>query len=290
MERWVEKNLNWLVLAPTLIVLVFLIVTPTIYLFVVAFQKFNPADVGNPEWVGFANFATVFSNEFFWNALKNTMIYIVVAVSLEFALGVSFALLVDRYIRRLNFIKTILILPMMLPPVAVAITFRILYQPQFGPLNIMLFYLGLDPVMWTAEVDMAKPSIILVDIWEYTPFVFLMTLAGLAAQPRAPLEAAEMDGANAWQKFRDVTWPFLRPLAAIIILFRVIDVSRLFDQILVLTRGGPANATDSLTYLIYRTALREFEIGPAAAMSILMLIATAAFSVWFIRRMQIEEN
>jgi multiple sugar transport system permease protein len=269
---------------------VFLIVTPTIYLFVVAFQKFNPADVGNPEWVGFANFATVFSNEFFWNALKNTMIYIVVAVSLEFALGVSFALLVDRYIRRLNFIKTILILPMMLPPVAVAITFRILYQPQFGPLNIMLFYLGLDPVMWTAEVDMAKPSIILVDIWEYTPFVFLMTLAGLAAQPRAPLEAAEMDGANAWQKFRDVTWPFLRPLAAIIILFRVIDVSRLFDQILVLTRGGPANATDSLTYLIYRTALREFEIGPAAAMSILMLIATAAFSVWFIRRMQIEEN
>ncbi len=290
MERWVEKNLNWLVLAPTLIVLVFLIVTPTIYLFVVAFQKFNPADVGNPEWVGFANFATVFSNEFFWNALKNTMIYIVVAVSLEFALGVSFALLVDRYIRRLNFIKTILILPMMLPPVAVAITFRILYQPQFGPLNIMLFYLGLDPVMWTAEVDMAKPSIILVDIWEYTPFVFLMTLAGLAAQPRAPLEAAEMDGANAWQKFRDVTWPFLRPLAAIIILFRVIDVSRLFDQILVLTRGGPANATDSLTYLIYRTALREFEIGPAAAMSILMLIATAAFSVWFIRRMQIEKN
>ncbi len=290
MERWVEKNLNWLVLAPTLIVLVFLIVTPTIYLFVVAFQKFNPADIANPEWVGFANFATVLSNEFFWNALKNTMIYIVVAVSIEFALGVSFALLVDRYIRRLNFIKTILIIPMMLPPIAVAITFRILYQPQFGPLNIMLFYLGLDPVMWTAEVDMAKPSIILVDIWEYTPFVFLMTLAGLAAQPRAPLEAAEMDGANAWQKFRDVTWPFLRPLAAIIILFRVIDVSRLFDQILVLTRGGPANATDSLTYLIYRTALREFEIGPAAAMSILMLIATAAFSVWFIRRMQIEEN
>ena len=288
MERWVDNNLRWLVLAPTLIILVFLIVTPTVYLFVVAFQKFNPADISNPEWVGFANFATVFSNEFFWNALKNTMIYIVVAVSLEFALGVSFALLADRYIRRFNFIKTILILPMMLPPVAVAITFRILYQPQFGPLNIMLFYLGLDPVMWTAEVDMAKPSIILVDIWEYTPFVFLMTLAGLAAQPREPLEAAEMDGANAWQKFRDVTWPFLRPLAAIIILFRVIDVSRLFDQILVLTRGGPANATDSLTYLIYRTALREFNIGPAAAMSILMLIATAAFSIWFIRRMQVD--
>ena len=290
MERWVENNLRWLVLAPTLIVLLFLIVTPTVYLFVVAFQKFNPADIANPEWVGFANFAAVLSNEFFWNAVKNTLIYIVVAVSLEFALGVSFAMLADRYIQRLNFIKTILILPMMLPPIAVAITFRILYQPQFGPLNIMLFELGLDPVMWTAEVDMAKPSIILVDIWEYTPFVFLMTLAGLAAQPREPLEAAEMDGANAWQKFRDVTWPFLRPLAGIIILFRVIDVSRLFDQILVLTRGGPANATDSLTYLIYRTALREFDVGPAAAMSILMLIATAIFSVWFIRRMQVEEH
>ena len=290
MERWVENNLRWIVLAPTVIVLVVLIVTPTIYLFSVAFQDFNPADTSKNEWVGFANFSAVFANEFFWNAAKNTLIYIVLAVTIEFVLGVSLALLVDRYIRRLNFIKTILILPMMLPPVAVAITFRILYEPQFGPLNIILFYLGLDPVMWTAEVDIAKLSIILVDVWEYTPFVFLMTLAGLAAQPREPLEAAELDGANAWQKFRDITWPFLRPLAAIIILFRVIDVSRLFDQVLVLTRGGPANATDTLTYLIYRTALRQSEVGPAAAMSILMLIATAAFGIWFIRRMQVEEQ
>ena len=292
MERWVENNLRWVLITPALVLLVFLVVTPTIFLFTVAFREWNPADTAASEWIGFANFITILSDtQFFWNAVKNTGIFIVFAVSIEFALGMSFAVLVDKHIRRLNFVKTILVMPMMLPPIAVAITFRILYQPQFGTLNVMLFqFFGLDPVMWTASMEVARPAIILVDVWENTPFVFLLTLAGLAAQPREPLEAAALDGANGWQKFRDVTWPFLRPLAAIIILFRVIDVSRLFDQVVVLTRGGPANATDTLTYFIYRTGLREFAVGKAAAASILMLFATLAFSAWFITRMQREEN
>ncbi len=292
MERFIENNLRWLLITPALVVLVFLVVTPTIFLFSVAFQDWNPADTSANEWIGFANFISILSDtQFFWNAVKNTAIFIVFGVTIEFALGVSFAVLVDKHIRRLNFVKTILVMPMMLPPIAVAITFRILYQPQFGTLNVMLFqFFGLDPVMWTASMEIARPAIILVDIWENTPFVFLLTLAGLAAQPREPLEAAALDGANGWQKFRDVTWPYLRPLAAIIILFRVIDVSRLFDQVVVLTRGGPANATDTITYFIYRVGLREFEVGRAAAASILMLAATLLFSAWFIVRMQREES
>jgi multiple sugar transport system permease protein len=291
MERWIESNLRWLLIAPALVLLVFLVVTPTIFLFTVAFQEWNPADTSASEWIGLANFVSILSDtQFFWNAVKNTAIFIVFGVAIEFALGMSFAVLVDKHIRRLNFVKTILVMPMMLPPIAVAITFRIIYQPQFGAINVMLGYFDIAPVMWTASMEIARPAIILVDVWENTPFVFLLTLAGLAAQPREPLEAAAMDGANGWQKFRDVTWPFLRPLAAIIILFRVIDVSRLFDQVVVLTRGGPANATDTITYFIYRTGLREFEVGRAAAASILMLLATLAFSAWFITRMQREDS
>ena len=291
MERWVESNLRWILITPTLVLLLFLVITPTIFLFTVAFQEWNPTDTTANEWVGLANFAAILSDtQFFWNAVKNTAIFIVAAVTIEFALGMSFAVFVDKYLRRFNFVKTILVMPMMLPPIAVAITFRVLYQPQFGMLNVVLGYFDIAPVMWTASVDIAKPAIVIVDVWEYTPFVFLLTLAGLAAQPREPLEAAELDGAGGWQRFRDITWPFLRPLAAIIILFRVIDVSRLFDQVVVLTRGGPANATDTITYFIYRTGLREFQVGLAAAASILMLVATLAFSAWFITRMQREEN
>ena len=132
-------------------------------------------------------------------------------------------------------------------------------------------------------------SIIFVDIWEWTPFVFLMCLAGLAGLPEEPYEAAELDGANAWQKFRDLTWPFLRPVVTITILLRVMDAFRLFDQVYIMTRGGPASVTETLSHYIYKIAFRFFDIGYAAAVSLFVLFLTVVFSMWFIRRMQFEE-
>ncbi len=289
MEQWVERHLRWLLPAPAIIVLLGLTVFPTIFMFTVSFQKFNIADTSANEFVGLANFARLLTDEKFHNALFNTLLFTGVAVTVEFALGLGFALLIDRYVRKLNFIKTVLMVPMMLPPIAVAITWKLLYQPNFGVLNDILLRLGLDPVLWTASVDTAMLSIIFVDIWEWTPFVFLMCLAGLAGLPDEPYEAAELDGANAWQKFRDLTWPFLRPVVTITILLRMMDAFRLFDQVYIMTRGGPASVTETLSHYIYKIAFRFFDVGYAAAVSLFVLFLTVVFSMWFIRRMQFEE-
>ena len=186
MARWLENNMRWVLLTPAVMVLLGLTVFPTIYMFTVSFQKFNPADPSANEFIGLANFARLFSDDKFHNALQNTMLFTSVAVAAEFVIGLSFALLADKYILRLNFIKTILLIPMMLPPIAVAITWKLLYQPQFGVINDILFRLGIEPVLWTASVNTAMLSIILVDIWEWTPLIFLMMLAGLAGLPTEP--------------------------------------------------------------------------------------------------------
>lgn len=289
MERWIENNLRFLMLAPAVLVLFVLTVFPTVYMFTVAFESFNPADPAASEYIGLENFGRLLSDDKFHNALWNTLVFTVVAVGMEFVIGLSFALLVERYVRRLNFIKTILMLPMMLPPIAVAIVWKLMYQPQFGVINDLLSRLGLEPSLWASGYATAMISIIIVDIWEWTPFVFLMCLAGLAGLPVEPYEAAELDGANAWQKFRDLTWPFLRPVITITLLLRVMDAFRLFDQVFILTRGGPAGATETLSYYIYKVAFRFFDIGYAAAISLFMLALTIAFSTWLINRMRLAE-
>jgi multiple sugar transport system permease protein len=289
MERWAEEHLRFILIAPALIVLIGLTLFPTIYMFTVSLQQFNPADPSQNQFIGLDNFIRLLSDDKFHNAFTNTLFFTSIAVSVEFCLGLAFALLVDKYIRGLNTLKTIMLIPMMLPPIAVAITWRLMYQPLFGVLNDILIRIGLEPIQWTASVSTAMLSVILVDIWEWTPFIFLMMLAGLSGLPDEPYEAAELDGASAWQKFRDLTWPFLRPVVTIAILLRAMDAWRLFDQVYILTRGGPASSTETLSYYIYKVAFRFFDIGYAAAISLFVLFLTILFSTWFIRRMQIED-
>jgi multiple sugar transport system permease protein len=288
-ERWAERHLKYLMLAPAMLLLFVLTLFPTFYMFTLAFQKFDPAVGAENEWNGIDNFIRLATDGDFYNALFNTALFTTVAVSVEFALGLGLALLLDRTIRSMNFVKTLLMLPMMLPPVAVAITWKLIYQPQFGVLNDLLWRLGLPTGTWTAGVNTAMLSIIIVDIWEWTPFIFLMMLAGLASLPSEPYEAADLDGAGGWRKFWDLTWPFLRPVIAITVLLRIMDALRLFDQVFILTLGGPASVTETLSLYIYRVAFRFQDVGYAAAISLFVLVATVAFSTWFIKRLKLED-
>lgn len=290
MEQWIEKNLRYILLVPAVLTLLSLTAFPLVYSLIVSFQKFN---VGNPAesvFIGLDNFARLLSDDKFHNALLNTLIFTFLAVSIEFGLGLAVALVLDKYVRGMGIVKTILLIPMMLPPIAVAITWKLIFQPNFGVLNDILVRIGLEPLLWYASFDMAMITIILVDVWEWTPFIFLMLLAGLSSLPAEPYEAADLDGASAWQKFRDLTWPFLRPVVVITVLLRMMDAFRLFDQVYILTRGGPAGATETLSYYLYKVAFRFFDIGYAAAISFFMLFLTVAFSTWFIKRMQVEEE
>ncbi len=225
----------------------------------------------------------------FLNSLRNTIVFTVSAVTAEFVLGLALALLFDKYVRRLDFLKTILMMPMMLPPIAVAITWKLIYQPQFGVLNELMFQLGLPLQAWAGDVNLAMFSIVLADIWQWTPFIFLLMLAGLAGLPNEPYEAAAIDGASAWRQFCDLTLPFLKPVIAIALLLRIMDALRLFDLVFILTVGGPAGATETLSLYIFKVAFTFVDIGYAAAISFFVLVVTVVFSTWFIRRMRLAD-
>ncbi|TCU15988.1 carbohydrate ABC transporter permease [Rhizobium sullae] len=289
LERWAERHLRFLMLAPTVLILLGLTIFPSVYMFYAAVHKISPNPDLPWEFVGAGNFARLLSDAQFHIALWNTIIFTVTAVATEFLLGLGLALLLDKFIRRLTFLKTVLMIPMMLPPIAVAITWKLIYEPQFGVLNEIMFRLGLPLQAWAGDVNLAMFSIIVADVWQWTPFIFLLMLAGLASLPVEPYEAAALDGASSWQQFRDLTLPFLKPVIAIALLLRVMDALRLFDLVFILTGGGPADRTKVLSLYIYQVAYRFADPGYAAAMSLFVLFVTIILSTWFMKRMRLAD-
>ncbi|MFA1675474.1 carbohydrate ABC transporter permease [Rhizobium mongolense] len=289
LERWAERHLRILMLAPTVLILLGLTIFPSVYMFYAAVHKISP----NPDipwkFVAAGNFVRLFSDTQFHVALRNTAVFTVAAVTAEFLLGLGLALLLDKFIRKLTFLKTVLMIPMMLPPIAVAITWKLIYEPQFGVLNEIMFRLGLPLQAWAGDANLAMFSIIVADVWQWTPFIFLLMLAGLASLPVEPYEAAALDGASSWQQFRDLTLPFLRPVIAIALLLRVMDALRLFDLVFILTGGGPADRTKVLSLYIYQVAYRFADPGYAAAISLFVLFMTIVLSTWFMKRMRLAD-
>ncbi|APG94288.1 carbohydrate ABC transporter permease [Sinorhizobium americanum] len=289
LEQWTERHLRYLMLAPTVLILLALTIFPSVYMFYAAVHRISPNPDLPWEFVGAGNFARLISDPQFHVALRNTVVFTIVAVTLEFLLGLGLALLLDRFIRRLSFLKTVLMIPMMLPPIAVAITWKLIYEPQFGVLNEIMFLLGLPVQAWAGDVNLAMFSIIVADVWQWTPFIFLLMLAGLASLPVEPYEAAALDGASSWRQFWDLTLPFLKPVIAIALLLRVMDALRLFDLVFILTGGGPADRTKVLSLYIYQVAYRFADPGYAAAMSLFVLFVTIVLSTWFMKRMRLAE-
>jgi multiple sugar transport system permease protein len=180
---------------------------------------------------------------------------------------------------------------MMLPPVVVGVVWRLMLNPDFGAINGTLKGAGVntESLTWTASPTLALAAVIAVDIWQWTPFMFLVLLAGLQAIPQEPYEAAVIDGSSAWQTFRHVTLPLLKPAILIALLLRTMDLLRVFDQIFILTEGGPGFSTETVSLYIYRTAFRFSDFGYAAAMSFVLLVLTNVVSVGYIRLLQKQE-
>ena len=297
--RWCDRRFAYLSLAPTVIILILLTVFPTVFLLYIVFHTVDLANVGSFRFVGLDNFRRILGDADFWNAARNTLVFTVSSVAIEFVLGLGMALLLQRAVAGGRIVRTFLLIPMMLPPIAVAISWKLMLQPEFGVINDILYRLGIEgllnrlgiidgPILWASGEATAMLSIILVDVWQWTPFVFLMYLAGLAALPVEPYEAAELDGATAWRQFWDLTWPLMMPITALILLLRILDAFRIFDNVYVITRGGPAGATDTLSYYLYRVAFRNFDLGYAGVISIVMLVVTVTFSTWMLARMGID--
>ena len=223
-------------------------------------------------FVGLENFARLFTDSNLLSSLRITLIFVVGTVTVEMVLGVALALLLSREIRGSNVIRGVATLPLFATPVAVGYLAITLYYERNGPLNSLIRALGGESIPWLSDPSWALVAVILVDIWQWTPFVFLITLAGLQSLPSELYDAARVDGASATQNFRFLTFPLLTPLLWLILLLRMVEAFRVFDIPTSLTLGGPGRATEVYSLYTYRTALRFFDHGYAAAQGILLLV------------------
>jgi multiple sugar transport system permease protein len=279
-----ERILPYLLIAPTIAVLLALSIYPLIYSIKISFQ--SPSGAATLQ-----NFTRLFSDQFFLSALAHTFVYAVIALTIEFLLGLGLALLLNSQIRGRSVWRALLLLPMMLPPVVVGVVWRLLLNSNFGAVNgtLKTFGVNTESLTWTASPKLAMASVIIADVWQWTPFVFLILLAGLQAIPQEPYEAALVDGSTAWQTFRHVTLPLLKPAILIVLLLRTMDLLRVFDHIFIITEGGPGFATETLSLYIYRTAFRFSNFGYAAAMSFVLLLITNVISAGYIRMLRARE-
>jgi len=279
-------------MGPVLVFLIIVAVAPVTLAIIDSFRELKLATLSRGEqFIGLDNYRDLIGSDGkFYSAVGHTAIFMAVVVPIEFVLGMLIALWINREFVGRRLVLTILMIPTMLAPVVVGMIWRFFLIPGFGILTVYLNKFGFfeETSVFSGPLT-SFGALMIIDIWEWTPFIFLMILAGLAGLPDEPYEAAELDGASAWQKFRDLTWPFLRPVITITVLLRVMDAFRLFDQVYILTRGGPASVTETLSYYIYKVAFRFFDTGYAAAISLFMLALTVVFSMWFIKRMRLED-
>ncbi|MDT0143162.1 sugar ABC transporter permease [Microbacterium sp. PRC9] len=240
-----------------------------------------------PEFVGLDNFIRLFTDDpRFWGATFRTIALTTGAVLAQTVLGVAIAVLLHRKFVLSGLVRSVVLLPMIATPVAVALVWRLMFNPQLGVFNDILQRLGLPASDWLADPNLALWLIGLVDTWEWAPLIALITLAGLTALPEEPFEAASIDGANGWQRFWHVTLPMVRPIVVVAVVFRLIEALKTFDIILVMTNGGPGFVTETLNIYAYNIAFQYQQLGYAAALLIVffLLVLLVSSSVLRLRR------
>jgi len=237
--------------------------------------------------VGFRNWARLFSDERFWNASSNTVFFVVLAVGLEYVLGLGLAILLSQSnIRGRSFFRVLFLTPMMLAPIAVGYMGRMMFNQTRGPVNHILTHLGLPAVAWLTDTGIAMYSIVLMDVWQWTPFMFLILFAGLQTIPSGFLEAARVDGASRWQLFRHIIFPLLAPASLAAILIRVLEAFKVIDTIYIMTGGGPGISTESMTLFGYSIGLTAFDLayGSTIAFSLFVMVLVLSIALLLMTR------
>lgn len=279
-----KRRFQAVMLAPVIVLLIGLTVFPFIYTVANSFTDYYYLAAESKQFVGLSNYMKVLNDDLFQRAVWNTVKFMLLAVSIETALGLGMALLVESMKRGLRLLRVTLLLPSLLPPVTVALVWQMMLSNHNGIINHLLAILGMGPFNFLMDIGLAFPAILLIDIWQWTPFAFLLLYAALQAIPRSQYEAARVDGASGWRVFAHITLPHLWPGLLLVVLLRTIDTFRLFDKVNILTGGGPANSTTTVTQYIYRHGVYNLQFGYSAAASIIMVLLVLAFSIVYILR------
>lgn len=275
---------RWGMLAPVLAITGVAVGFPLGYAFYLSLTDYRLTSRGAPDFVGLENYFFVLTDPRMWNAFSNTATYVVIAVALQTLLGLAIALALQKQQWARDLTRAMLLAPMFITPIAVGLTFRFLLNDQLGALPAMLRSLGID-------YDFFGPgnalfTLALMDVWQWTPFMVLLLLAGLESVPRQPLEAAKVDGASAWYAFRRVVLPLLTPVLTVAVLLRSLDALKVFEYVYATTRGGPGTETETIQYFTYQTGIQFFRLGEASAVAFVLLAIVLTLIVLLFRRLQ----
>ena len=294
MLKLLRKKQPYLLMAPTMIWLLAFIVYPLVFSIVMVFKQFKlkrGLTFWDMPWVGLRNLENAFADENFRKSLVVTIEIMVVAVSIEFLLGLGIALLLNKKGVKGHFLfMTLLLTPMMMPIIAGGLTWRMLLDVRWGAVNVLITSLGFPPVDFLGNITLALPSVMLVDIWQWTPFVVLILLSGLRAIPEELYEAAVVDGAGRVQSFASITWPLMAWPVMIVLLIRSMDAFKIFDVVYSLTFGGPGSSTTTASFYIYKQGFSQFNLGYAAALSWIVFVIVYAISFLIIRFLKPAED
>ena len=287
--RWTrQERLAYRLLLPVLIPVVAVATIPL----VLAIIESLLADDGS--FVGIQNYANGLGNPLLLDALRATGIYAAIVLPAETLLGLALALLVHRTVRSPALRATIYVLaivPIVIPQVAVGVVFRLIYASDYGILNVILEGLGVkEQINWLSIPSLAMLSVASVDIWQWTPFVYLVLFAGLQTVPQESVEAAQVDGASSWAQFRHIELPYIRPLLLLVLFFRIADVIRVFDHVFVLTGGGPGATTEFISLYLYRIAFKFSNLGEASALAVIVMVAMTVFYALISRFLPVERD
>lgn len=267
-------------LAPALIILGFALVYPVISGLNLSLFSWR---LGTPwktaVFRGFGNYVDLLESPFFYTSLRVTFIFTGTVVVAELGIGLALALLLEQKMRGLRIFRTLFVLPIMIAPVVVGVIWRLLYDPSFGLINYFLKLIAIAPRLWLAQPSLALTSIIITDIWQWTPFVFILILAGLQGLPHECIEAGVVDGASVIQTLRYIKLPLLKPIIGVTVLLRLIDAFRGLVVMFIMTFGGPGMSTQILSLHIYKTAFVSYRLGLACAIAVILLVIILLFSM-----------
>jgi ABC-type sugar transport system permease subunit len=287
---WLDERIRILLLAPAFLVMLLVFLYPILYTVYLSVHDWTLFTMQDPPFIGFKHILEVLSDTTFHRSLLRSAIYVCAGVGLQLVLGFTLALAVDRIRRGQGLLTTLFVFPMMVTPVVVGLMWKFIFDYNFGIFNYTLTLFGLEKMAVLNTSSTALAALIFVDTWQWTPFMFIVLLAGLRSLPTEPFEAADIDGASAWQKLRNITLPLLKSVMIVCLVMRAAGAIKVFDQIYVLTGGGPGTSTETFSILLHRKAFAEFNFGYSSALAIVLAIIVGIICWFAVRSLYSEKQ
>ncbi len=280
MEGFVDHYARHILTVPVIVFILLMVIIPFAYTIYMSFHEWFATSQTPPRFIGIDNYIrALVTDQRHLEAIGRTFVFTGAGVAIELVLGTALALLFNREFMGKGLIRSLFVLPMMATPVAISMVFVMMYSPQLGVFNYFLSLVGIPPQTWLADRNLVLPCLLVIDIWQWTPLVMLLVMAGLSALPDEPFESARIDGASPWQALIYLTLPLIRPSIIVAALFRAIDSLKTYDIVYATTQGGPGTSSETVNVFIFTTGLFYFHMGYASALAVIFLVITLALAM-----------